>query len=155
MYTYALTSPTPNGLLKFGDTKFNLVDSHGRPTSTISRSGSPVAIEGSIEIDPNASDTNPLAGAISGYACISVGFESIGDGPEFTISVHVPLKSCENGSYPFRLEIDKSNFSNLDLSNKCGAVYLAGHYTQIYNDCGQPMPINGFSPVPVMMAVSQ
>ena len=154
-YTYALTSPTPNGSVKFGEVAFQILDAVGRPTCVLSLNGDAVFIDGTVSLNPHASDINPLAGAISGSICQSFGFESIGAGPEFNNSVHLPFKSCEKNSSHFRVEIDKSQISAIDLSKRCGAVYLVTAYTQIYNDCGQPVSINGFSNVPVLIAVSQ
>lgn len=111
---------------------------HGQPTNRIINVAGPWDVRASWRVD------GPLRELICGKWCVQARFESIGEGPEFTLHGPEFVFGCEHECYS--VVIPGGGIRPDD----CGAPYKAVVTLTYKSMCGKPGPILGFVEIPML-----
>lgn len=102
-------------------------------------------------VDINWSLYGMIVPMICGKWCIHLHMESIGQGPELTLSdyngpAYLLLEPCGDGKYSYRLDVKKGTIK----PEHCSTPYKLVVAVTYLNYCGKPGPIAGFVELPVV-----
>ena len=107
-------------------------------------------------IDITLTVSGKLTRHLCGEWCVCVYLESIGPGKEYQLDLNpqddekclrVPLKPCEDGVYPIRVEFPAGKIK----TGECGRLYLLAISVIGLDACGDPGHISGFCKGPTLM----
>lgn len=92
--------------------------------------------------------TGSLRPFVCGTWCISLFFESIGDGPEFDLrhDHRIPLDPCGNGHYEYDFRVRRGTVKK----EHCGRPYKLVVAVVYETACHRPGPMAGFVELPMI-----
>jgi hypothetical protein len=91
----------------------------------------------------------PLTKFICGTWCVSLHFESIGEGAEFNLTVphdEIALDPCGNGQYWYDFKVPKGTIKK----EHCGSLYKVVASVTYKTVCKKPGPMAGFCEGPTI-----